>query len=92
MAADADAPLRVQSLLPLAAAAGVLKKVNRLVGVDEAEQHIRDELLEAWILLHLPPRPIAEVASLEQGRQVFSDLRRKPLKMPELVKSLGRDH
>jgi hypothetical protein len=51
------------------------------------EDDIRDQLLEAWILLHLRPWSIADMFAGEQGLKVPIDVGAKALKIAELAKT-----
>ena len=78
--ADADAALGVQPAFALAAAALVLEQVHGAVGVGPAEQHVRNELLEAGVLFHLAARAVLDMVAFEQPRQVAIDVGGEPWK------------
>ena len=87
--ADADAPLGVQPAFALAAAALVFEQVDRAVGIGPAEEHVRNELLEAGVLFHLAARQVLDVAAFQEPRQVASHFGREALKVTQLVEQRG---
>ena len=86
--ADADAPLAMQPLFALAAAASVLKHRIAALGA-VPEDHVRDQLLEARVVLHLRPQAERDVRRAEQLAQVAVHLRREALKVAQAMKKLG---
>src|SRR5712691_7873125 len=62
---DADRPLAQQSRFPLPFAAAVMKKL-----LTATKETVRNELLEADVVLHFVARPVARVRGIEQRLQI----------------------
>jgi hypothetical protein len=90
VAANADTALGMQSLLPLTFAARIFKQMHLAAGRRVPEDHVGNQLLETRILFHLRSRSIADVLAGKEGFQVSIDVGAEPLKVPELMKSIGR--
>jgi len=56
-----------------------------------AEDAIRNQLLEGWVLLHFAARSIAGMLRIQNHIQVAVDIRREPLKMAGLMEDGGGD-
>jgi len=89
--ADADAAFAVQPAFALAFAARVLKHGLAPRSVAVAEDAVRNQLLEARILLHFAPQPQARIGRTEQFVEVTIDVAgQKALKVAQPMKQRGR--
>src|SRR5689334_17748237 len=91
MAADTDATLGVQPAFALALATRVLEEEFLSGWVAKAKNHVRNKLLEARILLHRRPRPVAGMGRVEQIRQIALGVATEALKMADSMKNLRRN-
>lgn len=92
MAADSNASLTMKALFSLSSTARVLEDQRLPVAVSVTKDDVRDQLLEAWVLFHLPSRLIARMFRAKQLVNVTIHVGCESLKVSQFVKKFcGND-
>jgi hypothetical protein len=76
----------VKPALPLPFAARVLENQHPAGGTSMREDDIRNELLEAGVVLHFAARTVARIRWAEQIGQIAVNFSRKAIEVPQAMK------